>query len=169
MMAQEKTSKNKMYSASALNVECISKGKVHKRYEFRVKVGVAMNSRSNFVLGGLTFSGNPYDGHTLSAQLGQNRVWNSRLKRLLKLRQAIELLTGHIKHDGLLRHNYLKDTGGDQMNAMLSVAGRRLLTILNKIRKFYNNFRRRLFYCLGLDKSKSFLAFQQGHLYAKTN
>ena len=33
--------KNKVYSAHAPEVECISKGKVHKRYEFSVKVGIA--------------------------------------------------------------------------------------------------------------------------------
>ena len=60
-----------MYSAHALEVECISKGKVHKRYEFGVKVGVAVPSRSNFVMGGLAFPGNPYDSYTLSSQLGQ--------------------------------------------------------------------------------------------------
>ncbi len=71
VMAQERTSKNKVYSAHAPEVECISKGKVHKRYEFGVKVGIAVTNRSNFVLGGLVFPGNPYDGHTLSTQLGQ--------------------------------------------------------------------------------------------------
>ena len=166
VMAQVKTSKNKMCGAQALKVECNNKGKVHKRYELRVKVGVAMTNRSNFVLDVLTFSGNPYDGHTLSAQFGQNRVWNSRLKRLLKRRQATQQIIGHIKHDGLLERNYLKDTEGNKMNAMLSFAGRRLPTILNMIRKFYNNFWRRLFFDLGLDKSKWFLAFQRGHLHA---
>ena len=71
VMAQERTSKNKVYSAHAPEVECISKGKVHKRYEFGVKVGIAVTNRSNSVLGGLAFPGNPYDGHTLSTQLGQ--------------------------------------------------------------------------------------------------
>ena len=71
VMAQERTNKNKVYSAHAPEVECISKGKVHKRYEFGVKVGIAVTNRSNFVLSGLAFSGNPYDGHTLSTQLGQ--------------------------------------------------------------------------------------------------
>ena len=66
VMTQERTSKNKVYSAHAPEVECISKGKVHKRYEFGVKVGIAVTNRSNFVLSGLAFPGNPYDGHTLS-------------------------------------------------------------------------------------------------------
>ena len=55
VMAQEKTAKNKVYSAHAPEVECISKSKVHKHYEFGVKVGVAVTNRSNFVLGGLRF------------------------------------------------------------------------------------------------------------------
>ena len=67
VMTQERNRKNKVYSAHAPEVECISKGKVHKRYEFGVKVGIAVTNRSNFVLSGLAFPGNPYDGHTLSA------------------------------------------------------------------------------------------------------
>ena len=39
---QERTSKNKVYSAHAPEVECINRGKVHKRYEIGVKVGVAI-------------------------------------------------------------------------------------------------------------------------------
>ena len=39
VMTQERSSKNKVYSAHAPEVECISKGKVHKCYEFGVKVG----------------------------------------------------------------------------------------------------------------------------------
>jgi IS5 family transposase len=46
-------------------VECISKGKAHKRYEFGVKASIAATSKSNFLAGGLTLPGNPFDGHTL--------------------------------------------------------------------------------------------------------
>jgi len=37
---QQRNDKNKVYSVHAPEVECIAKGKVHKRYEFGVKVGV---------------------------------------------------------------------------------------------------------------------------------
>ena len=194
VMTQERTSKNKVYSAHAPEVECISKGKVHKRYEFGVKVGIAVTNRSNFVLGGRAFPGNPYDGHTLSAQLdqveritgtkpeqvfvdrgyrghgvtdsqifisGQKRGVNAQLKRLLKRRQAIEPVIGHLKNDGLLGRNYLKGTEGDQMNAMLSCAGHNMRIILKKIRIICADFLRRLFSCFGLEKTMSFLAFRR--------
>ena len=194
VMTQERTSKNKVYSAHAPEVECISKGKVHKRYEFGVKVGIAVTNRSNFVLSDLAFPGNPYDDHTLSAQLGQveritgikleqvfvdrgyrghgvadsqifisdqKRGVNAQLKRMLKRRQAIEPVIGHIKNDGLLGRNYLKGAEGDQMNAMLSCAGHNMRIILKKIRIICADFLRRLFSCLGPERTMSFLAFRR--------
>jgi IS5 family transposase len=71
LLEQEKDSKNKIYSLHALEVECISKGKAHKRYEFGCKVGLATSSRDNWVLGIQAFHGNPYDGHTLEKTLEQ--------------------------------------------------------------------------------------------------
>jgi IS5 family transposase len=57
----------------APEVECISKGKAHKRYEFGVKASIATTNKSNFVVGGLALPGNPYDGHTLKTVLLQVR------------------------------------------------------------------------------------------------
>lgn len=71
LQAQEKDSKNKIYSLHAPEVECISKGKAHKRYEFGCKVGLATSSRDNWILGIQAFHGNPYDGHTLKDTLNQ--------------------------------------------------------------------------------------------------
>ena len=71
LLKQEKHSKNKLYSIHAPEVECISKGKAHKRYEFGVKVGMATTSQGNWIVGIQAFSGNPYDGHTLEATLEQ--------------------------------------------------------------------------------------------------
>jgi len=55
----------------APEVECIAKGKVHKRYEFGVKVSIATTNRSNWVVGAQSLPGNPFDGHTLSTALAQ--------------------------------------------------------------------------------------------------
>lgn len=74
LLAQHRTSSNKLYSLHAPEVECISKGKAHKRYEFGVKVSIAVTNRSNFVVGGLALPGNPYDGHTLKRALDQVRA-----------------------------------------------------------------------------------------------
>jgi transposase, IS5 family len=61
----------KVYSVHAPEVECISKGKAHKQYEFGVKVGIVTTSKESFVLAASTLPGNPYDGHTLKTCLEQ--------------------------------------------------------------------------------------------------
>lgn len=66
LLAQERHSKNKLYAIHAPEVECISKGKAHKKYEFGVKVGIVSTSRGNWIIGSRALAGNPYDGHTLA-------------------------------------------------------------------------------------------------------
>ena len=63
---REKNDKNKIYSVHEPHVECICKGKAHKRYEFGNKVSVAVTSKGGWFVGAKSFHGNPYDGHTLS-------------------------------------------------------------------------------------------------------
>jgi IS5 family transposase len=69
--AQKRDDKGKLYSLWAPEVECISKGKAHKRYEFGCKVGVVSTTKKNGVVGVQAFHGNPYDGHTLASSLEQ--------------------------------------------------------------------------------------------------
>jgi len=71
LLAQQRDSKNKLYSVHAPEVECIAKGKAHKRYEFGCKASVATTSKSNWIVGAQTLHGNPYDGHTLAAASAQ--------------------------------------------------------------------------------------------------
>jgi IS5 family transposase len=71
LLLQEKDSKNKLYSIHEPKVECISKGKIHKKFEFGNKVGLVTTSKGNWVVGVKAFHGNPYDGHTLSESLDQ--------------------------------------------------------------------------------------------------
>ena len=61
----------KLYSVHAPEVECIAKGKVHKQYEFGVKVGIVSTNKESFVVGARALPGNPYDGHTLKECLDQ--------------------------------------------------------------------------------------------------
>jgi transposase, IS5 family len=61
----------KIYSVHAPEVECIAKGKVHKKYEFGVKVGLVTTNKESFVLAAASLPGNPYDGHTLQTCLDQ--------------------------------------------------------------------------------------------------
>jgi IS5 family transposase len=62
---QKRKDKKKVYSVHAPEVECISKGKAHKRYEFGCKVSVAATSRGGWFVGAKAMHDNPYDGHTL--------------------------------------------------------------------------------------------------------
>jgi transposase, IS5 family len=55
----------------APQVECIAKGKVHKQYEFGVKVGLVSTRKERVVIGAKSLPGNPYDGHTLAACIEQ--------------------------------------------------------------------------------------------------
>lgn len=68
---QKREDKGKVYSVHAPEVECISKGKAHKRYEFGCKVSVAATSRGGWFVGAKAFHDNPYDGHTLSDAMEQ--------------------------------------------------------------------------------------------------
>ena len=71
LLAQQKSDHGKLYALHAPEVECLAKGKAHKRYEFGVKVSVAATNREGLVLGMMALPGNPYDGHTLAAALAQ--------------------------------------------------------------------------------------------------
>jgi len=71
---QMRTGKDKVYSFHAPEVECISKGKAHKRYEFGCKASIATTNRSNWVVGAKALHGKPYDGHTLTAALNQVKL-----------------------------------------------------------------------------------------------
>ena len=72
---REDRGSGKLYSLHAPEVECIGKGKAHARFEFGVKVSVAATNAAapggQFVVGARALPGNPYDGHTLAAQIGQ--------------------------------------------------------------------------------------------------
>jgi IS5 family transposase len=68
---QQRNDKNKIYSVHEPAVECISKGKAHKRYEFGCKVSVAATSKGGWFVGAKAIHGNPYDGHTLKDALSQ--------------------------------------------------------------------------------------------------
>lgn len=71
LLVQQRDSKNKIYSVHAPEVECIAKGKAHKRYEFGCKASVATTSKHNWIVGAQALHGNPYDGHTLAGAIHQ--------------------------------------------------------------------------------------------------
>ena len=61
----------------------------------------------------------------------------AKLKRLLKRRQVVEPMIGHMKADGLLGRNWLKGALGDAMHAILCGAGHNLRMILAHLRVLY--------------------------------
>lgn len=66
--------KNKLYALHAPETECISKGKARNPYEFGVKVSLAVTHQQGLMVGARSFPGNPYDGHTLAAQIEQTNT-----------------------------------------------------------------------------------------------
>ena len=69
--AHDPKTPDKIYSWHAPEVECIAKGKAHKKYEFGCKASLATTNASNFIVGAMAHHGRPYDGHTLGTVLDQ--------------------------------------------------------------------------------------------------
>ena len=183
LLEQKPKSKNKLYSLHAPEVDCLSKGKAHKRYEFGVKASIATTVKEAFIIGARSYPGNPYDGHTLYDQLqqvhtvtdikpeiglvdrgyrghgindikviiaGQKRGISNKEQRLLKRRNSVEPIIGHLKSDGKMRRSYLKGIKGDAMNVLLSACGQNLRKLLKwvswpQIQKLFIRFSGRFF------------------------
>lgn len=71
VLTQERHDKNKVYSIHEPLVECIAKGKEHKKYEFGNKSSFAYTRKSGIIVGAIAFEKNPFDGHTLKPQRKQ--------------------------------------------------------------------------------------------------
>jgi IS5 family transposase len=69
ILHQQKTDKDKIYSVHEPEVECISKGKAHKKYEFGCKTSIVLTHKEGLVLSMNAMHGKPYDGHTLEESL----------------------------------------------------------------------------------------------------
>ncbi|MBN2876198.1 MAG: IS5 family transposase [Bacilli bacterium] len=120
-MSQTRTSKNKLYSVHEPHVECISKGKAHKRYEFGCKVGFTSTSRKGLILSAPALHGNPYDGHTLQKTLG---LAEKNVKEIGKI-EDVYVDLGYRKHDY---------TG----EAQVHIVGRSRRNLSRTERKWYN-------------------------------
>ncbi|MBL0941785.1 MAG: IS5 family transposase [Alphaproteobacteria bacterium] len=72
LLNQTKSSKNKLYSLHAPEVECIAKGKAHKRYEFGCKMALVITHKQGLALSAQALHDNPYDGHTLQGSLNHS-------------------------------------------------------------------------------------------------
>lgn len=69
ILRQQPHDSKKLYSWCEPEVQCISKGKAHKRYEFGQKVALATTNRGNWIVAAKLLEDNPYDGHTLAETL----------------------------------------------------------------------------------------------------
>ena len=69
--------------------------------------------------------------------ISHTRRLPQRLKKLLKRRQVVEPMIGHMKADGLLGRNWLKGAEGDALHALLCGAGHNLRMILRHLRVLY--------------------------------
>ncbi|CAG9187538.1 IS5 family transposase [Cupriavidus pinatubonensis] len=170
---QRPKDKNKLYALHAPEVECIGKGKARQPYEFGVKVSLAITARQGLIVGARSFPGNPFDGHTLAAQIeqttillqdlpgapkprtaivdlgfrgvdaevepvqiihrGKARSLDTKQRRWLKRRQAIEPVIGHAKADHGMRRCWLKGESGDAMHAVLCAVGFNIRWLLRAI------------------------------------
>ena len=83
VLAQKRSDKNKIYSLHEPHVNCISKGKEHKKYEFGNKVSISVTENTGVIVGALSFANNPYDGHTLPAVVEQyQNIFNATPKEI---------------------------------------------------------------------------------------
>lgn len=71
VLAQKRNDTNKVYSLHEPTVQCIAKGKEHKKYEFGNKVSVMLTRTTGIIVGALSMEKNEYDGHTLKPALEQ--------------------------------------------------------------------------------------------------
>ena len=81
VLSQRRNSREKIYSLHEPEVQCISKGKEHKKYEFGNKVSI-IRSLTGIILGAKSFR-NEYDGHTIEESLLQvERITGKRIRKL---------------------------------------------------------------------------------------
>lgn len=59
----------KIYSPHEPHVECIAKGKLHKKYEYGNKVSFVSTDRTNFIVGYCSHRNRPHDSKTLRDSL----------------------------------------------------------------------------------------------------
>lgn len=73
VLAQKKHDTKKIYSLHEPHVQCISKGKEHKKYEFGSKVSIMTTKNTGVIIGALNIPNNDYDAHTLQPALEQQQ------------------------------------------------------------------------------------------------
>ena len=73
VLAQKKTDSNKIYSLHEPHVQCMSKGKEHKKYEFGSKVSIITTKNTGVIIGAINIEKNVHDSKTLEPALEQQQ------------------------------------------------------------------------------------------------
>jgi IS5 family transposase len=89
VLSQKRYDHNKIYSLHEPHVQCISKGKEHKKYEFGSKVSIITTKNSGVIIGAINIEKNDYDAHTLDPALEQQQQ-----------------LTGHVLKEAFVDRGY---------------------------------------------------------------
>ncbi len=79
VLAQKREDKQKIYSLHEPHVQCLSKGKEHKKYEFGSKVSIMTTKNTGVIIGAVNIPKNDYDGHTLAPALEQQQKLTGRV------------------------------------------------------------------------------------------
>lgn len=83
VLNQKRSDTNKIYSLHEPHVQCISKGKDHKKYEFGNKVSLLKTKTTGVIVGAVSFEKNIYDGNTLPQALEQHeRITGIKAKKV---------------------------------------------------------------------------------------
>lgn len=89
ILSQKRNDSQKIYSIHEPHVQCISKGKEHKKYEFGSKVSIITTKNTGVIIGALNIPKNDYDAHTLEPAIRQQ-----------------QRLTGHILKNNFVDRGY---------------------------------------------------------------
>jgi len=73
VLQQKRSDTGKIYSLHEPHVQCISKGKEHKKYEFGSKVSITTTKKSGVIIGALNIKNNDYDAHTVDPAFEQQQ------------------------------------------------------------------------------------------------
>jgi transposase, IS5 family len=89
ILQQKRTDTQKTYSTHEPHVQCISKGKEHKKYEFGSKVSIITTKNGGVIIGAINIPKNDYDAHTLEPAIDQQ-----------------QRLTGHVLNNNFVDRGY---------------------------------------------------------------
>ena len=101
------------------------------------QVEVLTATTPSIVLADRGYRGVTLENPAIRLILSHTRRLPPALKRLLKRRQVVEPVIGHMKTDGLLDRNWLKGELGDALHAVMCGAGHNLRLILARLRALY--------------------------------